>query len=76
MNKNSADLPENFMKTKTVKKIYIKMLKFKIKQDERVNKIKLNKRFSKTIKLARNLNGIIVKDNIAFALHWSGNSET
>ena len=76
MNKNSADLPENFMKTKTVKKIYIKMLKFKIKEDERVNKIKLNKRFSKTIKLARNLNGIIVKDNIAFALHWSGNSET
>ena len=67
MNKNPADLPENFTKTKTVKKIYIKMLKFKIKQDERVNKIKLNKRFSKTIKLARNLNRIIVKDNLAFA---------
>ena len=76
MNKNPADLPENCMKTKTVKKIYIKMLKFKIKQDERVNKIKLIKRFSKTIKLARNLNGIIVKDNIAFALHWNGISET
>ena len=76
MNKNPADLPENFMKAKTVKRIYIKMLKFKIKKDERVNKIKLNKRFSKTIKPARNLNGIVVKDNIAFTLHWNGNSET
>ena len=76
MNKNPADLPEYFMNTKTVKRIYIKMLKFKIKQDERVNKIKLNKSFSKTTKLARNLNGIIVKDNIAFTLHWNGNSET
>ena len=35
------------MKTKTVNRIYTKMLKFKIKQDEHVNKMKLNKRFSK-----------------------------
>ena len=35
------------MKTKTVKRIYIKILKFNIKQDEHVNKMKLNKRFSK-----------------------------
>ena len=35
------------MKTKTVKEMYIKMLKFKIKEDEHVNKMKLNKKFSK-----------------------------
>ena len=35
------------MKTKTAKRIYIKMLIFKIKQDENVNKRKLNKRFNK-----------------------------
>ena len=64
------------MKTKTVKRIYIKMLKFKIKQDEHVNKIKLNKRFSKKIQIAEDLNEIIVKGNAAVALHWNGNSET
>ena len=31
------------MKTKTAKRIYIKMLKFKIKQNDHVNKMKLNK---------------------------------
>ena len=36
------------MKTKTAKRIYIKMLIFK-KQDENVNKRKLNKRFNKKI---------------------------
>ena len=55
------------MKTKTVKRIYIKMLKFKIKQNEHVNKIKLNKRFSIKIQIAEELNGIIVKGNIAVA---------
>ena len=49
------------MKTKTVKIIYIKMLKFKINQDEHVNKIKLNMRFSKKIQIAGDLNGITVK---------------
>ena len=49
------------MKTKTVKGIYIKMLKFRINQDEHVNEIKLNKRFSKKIQIAGDLTGITVK---------------
>ena len=64
------------MKTKAVKRIYIKMLKFKIKQNEHVNKMKLNKRFSIKIQIAEDLNGIIVKGNVAVALSWKGNSET
>ena len=52
------------------------MLKFKIKQDEHVDKMKLNKRFSKKIQIAEDLNGIIVKINVAVALHWNGNLET
>ena len=64
------------MKTKAVKRIYIKMLKFKIKQNEHVNKMKLNKRFSIKIQIAEDLNGIIVKGNVAVALSWNGNSET
>ena len=64
------------MKTKTVKRIYIKMLKFKIKQNEHVNKMKLNKRFSIKIQIAEDLNGIIVKGNVAVALSWNGNAET
>ena len=64
------------MKTKAVKWIYIKMLIFKIKQNEHVNKMKLNKRFSKKIQIAEDLNGIIVKGNVAVALSWNGNSET
>ena len=61
------------MKIKTVKRIYIKMLKFKIKQDESVNKMKLNKRFSKNMQIAEDPNGIIVKGNVAVALRWNGN---
>ena len=38
--------------------------------------IKLNKRFSKKIQIAVDLNGIIVKGNVAVALSWNGNSET
>ena len=49
------------------------MLKFKIKQDEHVNKMKLNKKFSKEIQIAEDLNGIIAKGNVAVALHWNGN---
>ena len=64
------------MKTKAVKGIHIKMLKFKIKQNEHVNKMKLNKRFSKKMQIAEDLNGIIVKGNVAVALSWNGNSET
>ena len=56
------------MKTKAVRGIYIKMLKFKTKQNERVNKMKRNKRFSKKIQIAEDLNGIIVKGNVAVAL--------
>ena len=52
------------MKTKAVKRIYIKMLKFKIKQNEHVNKMKLNKRFSKKIQIAEDFNGIIAKGNV------------
>ena len=64
------------MKTKAVKRIYIKMLKFKIKQNEHANKTKLNKRFSKKIQIAEDLNRIIVKDNVAVVLSWNCNSET
>ena len=64
------------MKTKAVKGIHIKMLKFKIKQNEHVNKMKLNKRFSQKIQISKDLNGIIVKGNIAVALSWNDNSET
>ena len=56
------------MKTKTVKGMYIKMLKFKIKQNKQINKMKLNKRFSKKIQIAEDLHGIIVKGNVAVAL--------
>ena len=52
------------------------MLKFKIKQNEHVNNMKLNKRFSIKIQIAEDLNGIIVKGNVAVALIWNGNSET
>ena len=61
---------------KTVKKIHIKMLKFKIKQDKNINKMKLNKSFSKNIKIAEDLDGIVVKRNIAVALRWNSNSKT
>ena len=64
------------MKTKAVRGIYIKMLKFKTKQNERVNKMKRNKRFSKKIQIAEDMNGIIGKGNVAVALSWNGNSET
>ena len=64
------------MKTKAVKRIYIKMLKVKIKQNEHANKTKLNKRFSKKIQITEDLNRIIVKDNVAVALSWNCNSET
>ena len=52
------------------------MLKFKIKQNEHVNKMKLNKRFSMKIQIAEDLNGMIVKGNVAVALSWNVNSET
>ena len=38
--------------------------------------MKLNKRFSKKIQIAEDLNGIIVKGNVAVALSWNSNSET
>ena len=56
------------MKTKTVQRINIKTLKYKVKQDEHVDKMKLNKRFSKMIQIDENLYGITAKDNIAIVL--------
>ena len=76
MNKNPTELVQNVLKTKALKRTYIKMLKFKIKQNEHVNKIKINKRISKKIQIAEDLDGIIVKGNVAVALSWNGNSET
>ena len=38
--------------------------------------MKLNKSFSIKIQIAEDLNGIIVKGNVAVALSWNGNSET
>ena len=64
------------MKTKTAKRICIKMLKLLIKQDENVNKMKLNKRFSKNVEITEDLDEIVVKGNVAVALRWNGNSET
>ena len=34
LNNNLAELVQNFMKTKIVERIYIKVLKFKIKQEK------------------------------------------
>ena len=76
MNNDQAELVQNVVKTKAVKRIHIKMLKFKIKQNEHVNKMKLNKRFSKKIQITENLNGILVKCNVAVPLRWNGNSES
>ena len=52
------------------------MLKFKIKQDENTNKMKLKKWFSTNIEIAKNLDGIVVNGNVAVAFCWNGNSET
>ena len=38
--------------------------------------MKLNKRFSKKIQIAKDLNGIIVTGNVAVALNRKVNSET
>ena len=38
--------------------------------------MKLNKRFNIKIQYAEDLNGIMVKGNVAVALSWNGNSET
>ena len=51
------------------------MLIFKIKQDENVNKRKLNMRFNKNIQITEDLDVIVVKNNVAVALRWNGNSE-
>ena len=47
-----------------------------IKQDEHVNKMQLNKRFSKKIQIAEDLNRTTIKRNIVVALRWNSNSET
>ena len=38
--------------------------------------MELNIRFSKKIQIPEDLNGIIVKGNVAVALRWNSNSET
>ena len=38
--------------------------------------MKLNKTFSKKIKIVIDLNGIIVKDNVAVVLRWNSNEKT
>ena len=38
--------------------------------------MKLNKRIRKKMQIAEDLNGIIVKGNVAIALSWNSNSET
>ena len=48
----------------------------RVKQNEHVNKMKLNKSFSKNIQITEDINEIIVKGNVAVALNWNGNSET
>ena len=55
------------MKIKTVQRIYIKMVKVKVKQDKHDDKMKLNKRFSKVVQIAENLNGIRANGNNAIA---------
>ena len=52
------------------------MLNFKEKEDEQVDQMKLNKRIGKKIQIAEDLNGTVVKGNVAVALCWNGNSET
>ena len=52
------------------------MLKFKIKHHDYDNKIELDKRFSKRIQIAEDLDGVIVNGNVAVLLCWNGNSET
>ena len=64
------------MKIKTVQRIYIKMVKVKVKQDKDDDKMKLNKRFSKVVQIAENLNGIRANGNNAIALRSKGNLET
>ena len=56
------------MKTKIFKRIYIKMLKFKIKQDEHVNKMKLHNTFNKNMQITEDLNAIIVTGRIKHLL--------
>ena len=64
------------MKTKIVKRNYIKMLNFKIKQDGYLNKMKLNNTFRKKMQFAEDLSGIIVTGNVAAIFRLNGNSET
>ena len=46
------------------------MLKFKIKQDENVNKMELNKRFSKNIEIAEDLDEIITPYKVTVLLWY------
>ena len=51
LNKNPAELVYNF--ENIVKRIYIKMLKFKIKQDRHGNKMNISKSFGKRYQLLK-----------------------
>ena len=61
------------MKTTIVKRTYTKMFKFKIKQDENVTEMKLNKTFRK---IDEDVHRIIVTGNVVVTLHWNSNLET
>ena len=49
------------------------MFKFKIKQDENVTEMKLNKTFRK---IDEDVHRIIVTGNVVVTLHWNSNLET
>ena len=49
------------------------MFKFKIKQDENVTEMKLNKMFRK---IDEDVHRIIVTGNVVVTLHWNSNLET
>ena len=50
------------------------MLKSKIKQNERVNKMELSETFRKNMQIAEDLNEIIITSNVVVASRWNNNS--
>ena len=53
----------------------MKMLNFKIKQVENINKIKLNKRFTQNMQTTVDLVWNLMKSNVNVVLRWYGNSD-
>ena len=52
----------------------MKMSNFKIKQEENINKIKLNKRFTQNMQTTVDLVWNLMKSNANVVLRWYGNS--